>query len=329
MTGSRLMTELMREYDQERLAAARKKEARMAQVYVKLPRLREVDDALASTSIALTKAILRKQNSAEALMAQRAKSEALMAERAQLLDESNFPADFLTDVYKCAVCEDTGFVNQARCNCLKQRLVGKYYALSNLGAVLRAENFDTFDLSYYGEEMDARTGLSPRAQMKKILAACLQFAEDFGRRFDNLLLHGETGLGKTFLCNCIAKEILERGHTVLYTTAAQLFQMTEKARFRRDEDESSEEYIDMVMDVDLLIIDDLGTEFATTLTGAETFRFINTRLQNRKPTIISTNLAPADLEVQYSDRVISRLLGEYTLLRCVGEDIRLKKRFGG
>jgi len=329
MTSSRLMTELMREYDRERQAAARLRESRLEQVYAKAPRLREIDDELAGTGLALTKAILQRQSSAEVVQAQKDASARLLAERAQLLADNGFAPEFLTDVYKCAACGDTGFVDAARCKCLKQRLVGKYYALSNLGAALKAENFDTFDLSFYADAVDTQTGLSPRAQMKKILAASLQFVETFGETQANLLLHGATGLGKTFLCNCIAKEILERGHTVLYTTAAQLFQMAEKARFRRDDDESQEEYIEMVLDVDLLIIDDLGTEFSTSLTSAETFRFINTRLQNRKSTIISTNLAPADLEVQYSDRVISRLLGSYTMLRCVGEDIRLQKRFGG
>jgi len=327
VAGSRLMTELLREYDQERQAALRKRDARQAEMYRKLPRLYEIDRALSGGGIALAKAILHRVD-AEAMAEKcRAESAALLAERAEILQKSDFPADYITNVFKCAACEDTGFVGQKKCACLTQRLVGKYYALSNPGLMPESECFDAFDFTFYSEETDSKTGISPRANMKRIWAASQNFVCNFGTDFENLLLHGETGLGKTFLCNCIARDMMDSGRTVLYTTAAQLFQMAERARFRRDEDDAPDEFLDLLMDVDLLMIDDLGTEFSTVLTSAELFRFVNTRLLQRRPTIISTNLAPADLETQYSDRVISRLIGGYTRLHFFGEDIRMQKRY--
>ena len=327
MAGTRLMTELRREYDRERQDALRRQDARQEEIYIRHPRVREIDRALSEAGLALTKAVLNRENAAEVAEKRRVQSEALLAERADILEKSSFPADYLTNVFKCAACEDTGYIGVKRCACMTQRLVGKYYALSDLGLMPEAECFDAFDFSFYSEEADPQTGVSPRANMKRVWAVSQGFVRNFGRAFENLLLHGETGLGKTFLCNCIARDIMESGRTVLYTTAAQLFQMVEKARFRRDEDDAPDEFIDLLMEVDLLMIDDLGTEFSTMLTSAELFRFVNTRLLQRRPTIISTNLAPADLEALYSDRVTSRLIGGYTRLHFVGEDIRLQKRY--
>ena len=327
MAGTRLMTELLREYDQERQASLRKRDARREEIYRRFPRVREIDRALAGAGLALTKAILHHEDAETVAEQRRVTSAALLAERVDILQKSDFTAEYLTDVFKCAACEDTGFVGQTKCACLTQRLVGKYYALSNPGLMPESECFDAFDFTFYSEAVDPKTGISPRANMKHIWAASQKFVQNFGVEFENLLLHGETGLGKTFLCNCIARDMMDSGRTVLYTTAAQLFQMVEKARFRRDEDDAPDEFIELLMEVDLLMIDDLGTEFSTVLTSAELFRFVNTRLLQRRPTIISTNLAPSDLEMQYSDRVISRLIGGYTRLHFFGEDIRLQKRY--
>jgi len=330
MSASRPIMELMREYDKERQAAARKLNARKTELYAQIPRISEIDRELASTAMSLAKmALFHKEDTTTAITAERISSEKLQAERAALIANSSFPPDYLEDIYKCRSCNDTGYIGQARCQCLKQRLVGKYYELSNLSKTMTAENFDTFNMDYYSEETDPKTGISPHANIRKIWSKSLDFVSEFDTVFRNLLLYGNTGLGKTFLCNCIAKELLNQGKTVLYTTAAQMFRMVEKARFGREDDqETQEEYIEMLTDVDLLIIDDLGTEFSTILTSAELFRFINTRLLDQKHTIISTNLSPADFEGQYSDRVTSRLFGGYEMLRFIGDDIRLKKKYG-
>ncbi|MBQ2879839.1 MAG: ATP-binding protein, partial [Anaerotignum sp.] len=169
-------------------------------------------------------------------------------------------------------------------------------------------------------------GVSPKENAKRNLKMAMAFAEDFTG--DNLLLYGGAGRGKTFLCNCIAKDVLERGKTVLYLTAGQLFRQLEEMRFRREEDEEeSKDWDNEILTADLLIIDDLGTEFATMFTASELFRIINDRKLRRKPVVISTNLDYRALMDQYSDRVMSRLIGEYTTLKFFGDDIRMKKKY--
>ena len=153
----------------------------------------------------------------------------------------------------------------------------------------------------------------------------MAFAEDFTG--GNLLLYGGTGRGKTFLCNCIAKDVLERGKNVLYLTAGQMFKQLEEMRFGQSEDEERTEWDEELLDVDLLIIDDLGTEFSTVFTASELFRIINDRKLRKKPVVISTNLEIPALMDQYSDRVMSRLIGEYTVMKFFGEDMRMKKKY--
>ena len=170
--------------------------------------------------------------------------------------------------------------------------------------------------------------ISPKENIKQIYSHCIRFIEQFDDNFDNLIFYGNSGLGKTFLCNCIAKDLLDRGKTVIYLTAFQLFQLFEQVRFNKDDEEnSSRNYLDTIFTVDLLIIDDLGTEFSTSLTGSELFNCLNSRLLDKKHTIISTNLSPNDWQKQYSERIVSRIFGHYKALKLIGEDIRIQKKY--
>jgi len=338
MAQARLMAELKREYEAERRAALQREESRRRTLYEKLPRVADIDNQVSLLGASSARAMLKRMDrraSAEPVDTQRildanqAEIAMLLAEREALLQAADVPSDYLTNVFKCPLCEDKGYVNNARCACMKQRLINKYYKLSNLGGTMEQETFETFNLDLYANEPDEQSGVSPRMAMRKVFSSCIKFVDEFDSTFENLLMYGPTGLGKTFLCNCMAKEIMERGKTVLYATAGQLFGAVEKARFSREEDSARDAFLAFVTEADLLIIDDLGTEFSTSLTSAELFGFINQRLLDQKHTIISTNLKFADLETQYSDRTISRLVGNYTILRFVGDDIRVKQRFGG
>jgi len=324
MKGAALRAAL-REIEQERRQAAVAGRARYERVCDALPRIREIDGELAALRVNIAKMILKQENAE--ISAMEARTNLLTAEKNTLLFANGYDDSYFADTYKCTNCKDSGFVENAKCTCLTQRLISKYYEMSNLSQVIARENFDAFDISYYSEEIDPAAGTSPRDNINYIWSACLSFVENFDKKFTNLLLHGGTGLGKTFISNCIARELLDRGKTVLYVTAAQIFKMVEEMRFHRDDDMEPTTMQEMITGADLLIIDDLGTEFATILTSSELFGFINTRLLNRKSTIISTNLNPRHLEDQYSDRVVSRIFGEYTLLRFIGEDIRLQRKY--
>ena len=321
--------ETMRLYDRYRLEAEALLKKRTGEVYEKCPRIKEIDEELAFLSLNAAKAMIEsKADRREIGLSFREKSRALGEEREQLLKKFKIPERYLTDVYRCNACADTGYIENQKCKCLKQNLIKQYYTGANLSDTFKHENFDSFDLNYYSDEVDKQYGVSPKSNMKWIWMTCLNFVKDFDKIHKNLLLSGTCGTGKTFLCNSIAKEILESGHTVFYSTSSQLFKTVEDLRFNRKDDGEQEDFLAMVMEVDLLIIDDLGTEFMSVVTASELFNIINTRLLFSRSTIISTNLSSTELLNQYSERVTSRLVGDYTLLKFFGDDIRTKKKYG-
>ena len=220
------------------------------------------------------------------------------------------------EVYDCKICHDTGFVNNKKCDCLKKKLVAKYCNMSCLDKILEQENFANFNFKYYkGESLKL---------IKKAYKESLSFVKYFGVKFRNLFFYGDTGLGKTFLCNCIANEILNMEKTVLYKTAPELFKMLDEIRFNDYEKNIEQEKI--IFDCDLLVIDDLGAEYKTKPLESDLFNIINMRLLNKKPVIISTNMNANELPEFYTQRIVSRIYGHYDMFEFVGEDIRIKKR---
>ena len=325
---SALYKEILRHYDDIRTAAAAKLRQKREELYNRLPRIEEIDNQISMAGIKMAKAVLNSPSEAvDIALSLKENLKELTKEKEELLRENGFPSDYLEIEYRCPICKDTGFVEDSRCSCFSQKLVDLAYNSSNIKAIVKTENFDSFDLGYYSPNKEDGDGISPRENIQRILSACLRFTKTFGKDFDNLLLYGSPGLGKTFLCNCIARELLDKGITVMYVTASQLFKAIEKERFSRNEEEEPSDYLEDVLGVDLLIIDDLGTEFTTVFTAGELFNIINTRLLNKKPVIISTNLALKDLSEKYSDRLISRLMGGFTTLKFFGEDIRILQKF--
>ena len=323
--------EIMRSYEADRDLAANLLQERKQEIYRRLPRVQEIDNEISRTSIRVAKQILTSGSNAKLLLEElQHYSKALKEEKERLLAENGIPESYFTDIYRCLLCKDTGHISHTeRCQCLKQRLINKYYDLSNIKGLLEAENFDTFDLRYYSQAENPSEGLSPQRNIQIIYQTAMKFVEEFDRSFQNLLFYGDTGLGKTFLCNCIAKDLLDKGHTVLYVTAPRIFKLVEDYRFNRDDMEDQDYAIDAVTDVDLLILDDLGAEFSTIVTSAALFDIMNQRLLAKKATVISTNLSPDEFETHYSDRIVSRFLGHYKMSKFFGDDIRAKKKYKG
>jgi len=319
--------EVMKEYERDRDRARADLENKRQEVYKCIPRIMAIENQLKSVSIKLARHILVNGGDARALDRLKRESESLQAEKKLLLTDNGFGAGYLDTPYHCPICHDMGFVGSARCACLKQRLIRKYYDCSNLNGI-EQENFSTFDLRCYSTNVIESEDMSPRARMKAILKACREFVDGFGGEAPagNLLFYGEPGLGKTFLCNCLAKEILDKGATVLYSTAPKLFKALEAFRFNRQE-AGDPEILEALTDVDLLIIDDLGTEISTLVTASELFDILNTRLLENKSIIISTNLSPANFTNQYSERIVSRFFGNFKMLKFIGDDIRVKKKY--
>ena len=330
MEYTNVFSDCLRELERDRGEAARLLDSRKKEVYEKIPRIKEIDELLSQTGLNLTKSILSGftgDNLEKHISGIEKENSRLMRERGNLLKENGFKGNYLTDVNKCKACGDTGYVENEKCRCLKQKLISRFYGLSNLNNTLKTENFDHFEFKYYSEERDPKNGTSPRLNMQNVHDVCIKFVANFDKKPSNLLFYGETGLGKTFLCNAIAKALLDQGKSVLYATSPQLFRVFENYRFHREEMVEADGTIDMIYKTDLLIIDDLGTEFTVSPSLTELFNILNTRLLESKPMIISTNLNPTELELSYSERIFSRLMGHFTMCKFFGQDIRLVKKY--
>lgn len=246
-------------------------------------------------------------------------------ERRRLLAELHGLEDGLLPIYTCPDCKDTGYIDNKKCHCFRQAEINVIYNQSNIRHILEKENFDTFSFDYFSpEERDPRTGQSVRDTVMRATAECHRFIDDFNNKPKNLLFYGNTGVGKTFLSNCVARELLEQGKSVIYFTSFQLFDILSKGVFDKDADAIAANH--MVFDCDLLIIDDLGTETTNSFTVSQLFLCVNERILRQRSTIISTNLNLQQLTEVYSERLLSRIMSNYSIFRLFGDDIRIKKR---
>lgn len=325
-TKAQIYKEVLREYDALRTQKAAELRERKESLCTRFPRLAEIEKELSLIGVSVAKLVLSHPEEREAALAEmQQRQKALQAERRELLAKNNLSPSLLQQEYVCEKCRDTGYIASTPCTCMRHKLMDKLYDQSNVRAAIRAENFDTFDLRLFDTKVVPQEGISPKENAQRNLKKAMDFAEH--PEGENLLLYGGAGRGKTFLCNCIAKEVLEQGKTVLYLTAGQLFRQLEEQRFGNKEEEEPFDWDSELLDADLLIIDDLGTEFATVFTASELFRIINDRKLGKRPVVISTNLDYQALMEQYSDRIMSRLIGEYTTLKFFGDDIRMKKKY--
>lgn len=317
---------IIKGYDQRKMRNQSLLKERKDKVFSEIPLLREIHNKVATLGLSTATAVMESPSKREAYLEDLADNIRLLSEhKKQLLVDHGYPADYLEPIYHCPDCQDTGYIGNMKCHCLKQAMISVAYEQSNLKNVLSKENFGTFSLDYYDSKPDPTLGISPRQNMLSILDQCLDFVEHFEKPFTNLILYGQSGLGKTFLCNAIAKALLDQGKTVVYLPSFQLFRLFENYRFHNDDQAFGYEEIANLYSCDLLIIDDLGTEVINTFTSSELFNCLNTRLLNQKSTVISTNLESREWSNQYSERIVSRIFGFYKPLRFIGTDIRLLK----
>lgn len=318
---------IMREYNRKQLAHRHTLEEHKAEAYGKIPRLREIDREITAISL---QAIRRRLNSAPAAISTAYKQEiaALGEERKRLLLSNGYPADYLVMQYDCPTCQDTGYVEGQKCQCFKKATVDLLYTQSNLQEILQKENFDSFSFDYYSDTIrNEATGMTARETAKDAVRKAWQFIDTFDKRFQNLFLYGNTGVGKTFLSNCIAKELIDRANCVIYFTAFDLFDILAKHTFQKTSGMSGTQ--EDILACDLLIIDDLGTELTNTFVASALFQCINERIMRKKSTIISTNLSLDQFSDTYSERIFSRITSHYTMVKLIGNDIRIQKRLSG
>lgn len=320
---------IMQKFEERKLKNREREHERLMEVYEAIPQIKQIDQKIASNSIALGKKLLfSSDKSGDKAILQQIKEEnfQLSMSKVELLTAHNYPANYLDPIYECPHCKDTGYIGQTQCNCLKQAIVDLAYKQSNIKEVLKRENFSHFSYEYYSTQ---RTGNmpSPREQISTVVAVCQNFIHNFDKTpGENILFQGNTGVGKTFLTNCIAKELLDAGHTVLYLTAFQFSEIISKHAFGKDSLDRQSDLFSHLFDSELLILDDLGTELNNSFITSQLFVCINERLLRQKSTIISTNLSLGQLSKAYSERIFSRITSNYTILKLLGDDIRLKKK---
>lgn len=245
----------------------------------------------------------------------------LRAEKAELLVANGYPLDYLDLKYRCRKCNDTGFIGLNKCTCYNKNMATIIYEESEFSTLLDEYSFQEFDLEAFSDKLEIPgTGKTVRETMNENFNLAKMYVENFTKHNENLFFYGSSGTGKTFLATCIARDLLYKGYVVVYRTATQLIEDIKEIRFN-----DNEEVFDMLMNTDLLIIDDLGTEFKSELSRTEVFNIINGRLLDKKKMIISTNLTPEELKSKYSERLLSRILGDFMNIKFGGVDLRIDK----
>lgn len=331
--SDQILKNILREYEKKRFIAESDCEYRKKIFYEKNPEINKINLDLNNLAIEISKTILEKNP--EKLLKLKSDFNNLKNKKNILIKSTKINKNYFLPDYECKICNDTGYILDSNnksilCNCIKQKLFDLKYNSANIGD-LKKENFNNFDFSLYSDEINKekyKANISPKKNIENIKKISEKFISNFDNIDEkNLLFTGNTGLGKTFISNCIAYELLNKGKNVLYQSASTMLDSIIDYKFGKTED--SENIYNNILNVDLLIIDDLGTENINSLKFSELFNIINTRLLNQTnhitKTIISTNLSMNNLFKLYDERIVSRLIGYYNICRFFGDDIRYKK----
>ncbi len=302
--------------------------ARREAVYRAVPEIEAIDRDIKSAGLSIVSlAVSGREDMSSKVNELRLRQKAFQTHRRSLLIQNGFAEDELSMRYTCNLCQDTGIIGSQTCDCYQRRLIMKAFEKSNLSLQLHDQSFKTFDFSLYSQEVHPKYGISPYETMQTIVAVCKDFIATFDKTNKNLLFWGDPGLGKTFLSTCIAKELIKKGYSVIYETTYQIVSLLEDFKFKRSDDLSGlRAQTERLYESDLLILDDLGAEFSTAYTNAALFDLLNSRLIANKKTIINTNLDMNELKDRYSNRVVSRIFGNYQDLHFIGRDIRVNSK---
>ena len=291
---------------------------RQQEVFAKLPQIEDMGYEITALGADFAMAKMAKNEERAAQLKQQMLE--LEQNKKTMLVENGFAADYLDPVYTCALCQDKGFVNGKICSCLKQEIIKQRQSMLTSLSPAPKTTFEQFSLEYYPDITDEQ-GINPRRQMQQIFNYCIKYAESFNRSRRSILMLGSSGLGKTHLSCAIADECIKKGFVVMYASSQSMFEQFENNRY------DTQNILADILDCDLFILDDLGTEYMTAHGLSILYNIINTRMLNGAPCIFSTNLTSQKaLTAKYGEKIVSRLLGSCDTLFFVGEDIRFKKR---
>lgn len=307
---------IIRGYQEKQNKNRRLLEERTDYVYSHVEGYRQLDDSVAAAAVKEGRRLL--EGEPDALSGLRSHIRSISAQKKQLLASAGLPEDYLEPVYDCPDCHDTGYRGQEKCHCFRQAEIDLLYRQSGIRDMLDSENFSHLSYEYYqGEDL---------TRFQNTVTTCKNFINNFNSDYHNLFFYGTVGTGKSFLSGCIAKELLERGHSTVYFSAAGLFDTLSRFRFDYKNTDELYQSCEDLFQCDLLIIDDLGTEFTNNFVTSQFFFLINERHLHQKSTVISTNLSLEDFRNRYSDRIFSRITSNYELCKLTGPDIRMYKK---
>lgn len=329
---------IMREYENIRANNRAAQIRRIEEVYEKIPEMKELNNSTGSVAVSRYKESLK--SGRLSINDLKNDIDGIKNKKEELLLSAGFPKDYMEITYDCKDCKDTGYIDGKKCHCLQLRIRKLLYAQSNLENILSKENFENFSFDYYDNKtILPGQNMTNAAYMEGVKRFCEKFADKYfkingskngvdtasdenDRR--NIIFSGNTGVGKTYLSNCIAKVLLDRYYSVIYLSAKELFEALVKVKLEKSEDQKYLLLIEEVYESDMLIIDDLGTELSNHFTTTEFFHIINRRVNTEKSTIISTNLSLDEMRDIYSERVTSRIRKSFMYIRLFGNDIRAK-----
>ena len=313
-------TELMDMYEKIRTDENRKLMKRREEIKNKYPEILELDTTIQKLCLNLSMAALRGITDQNELNNIKEEITDLRAKKYEMLVSHGYNPDYLNLHYNCPKCKDTGFIGIDKCSCFKSKLIKWYYKDSDLEEAVKTNNFKNFNINLYSNHKLNDERYTPRKNIEDILEYITgEYLPNFKNSNTNLLFYGNSGTGKTFLSWCIAKELLDKGFLVVYKTSDDLLRALKDIKFNNDTDLEN-----LLINCDLLIIDDLGSEQITDFSSTELFTLINKKILKNKKMLISTNLSLPLISKRYSERISSRIIGEFKLFKFFTEDIRIQ-----
>lgn len=313
-------TELMDMYEKIRTDENRKLMKRREEIKNKYPEILELDTTIQKLCLNLSMAALRVITDQNELNNIKEEITDLRAKKYEMLVSHGYNPDYLNLHYNCPKCKDTGFIGIEKCSCFKSKLIKLYYKDSDLEEAVKTNNFKNFNINLYPNHKLNDERYTPRKNIEDILEYITgEYLPNFKNSNTNLLFYGNSGTGKTFLSWCIAKELLDKGFLVVYKTSDDLLRALKDIKFNNDTDLEN-----LLINCDLLIIDDLGSEQITDFSSTELFTLINKKILKNKKMLISTNLSLPLISKRYSERISSRIIGEFKLFKFFAEDIRIQ-----
>jgi putative DNA replication protein dnaC len=326
---------IMREYENIRANNRAAQVRRIEEVYEKIPQMQDLNNSTGSMAVLRYKESLKSGNISMSNL--KKDIEGIKNDKERLLLEAGFPKDYMEMRYDCVDCKDTGYIEGGKCHCLQSKIRKLLYSQSNLENILDKENFENFSFDYYDDKtILSGQNMTNAAYMDGVKKFCEKYIDKYfnvdksknatdsveGNYRRSIVFSGNTGVGKTYLSNCIAKVLLDRYYSVIYLSAKELFETMVKVNIEKNEEQRYLLLAKEVYDCDMLIIDDLGSELFNHFTTSEFFHIINRRINTEKSTIISTNLSLDKMRDTYSERVTSRIRKSFIYIRLFGNDIR-------